>query len=245
MSLAGRGVVVTRPRELAEAFAQLLERRGARAIVFPALEIEPLPAPSTLSRLGEFDLVIFVSPSAARVALRAMPPWPRGLAAAAIGSGTRRELERAGIAPVIAPVAGADSEALLAAPEMQRVTGKRVLIVRGEGGRALLGESLAARGARVDHAECYRRVRPAIDPAPLLEAWRRGNVHAVTVSSAQALDNFIAMTGGELLATTPLFVPHERVAGHARSRGVREVMLAGAGDDEMIERLVAYFDERH
>ena len=53
MSLAGRGVVVTRPRELAPAFAELLERRGARALVFPAIEIQPLPLPATLGRVVE------------------------------------------------------------------------------------------------------------------------------------------------------------------------------------------------
>jgi uroporphyrinogen-III synthase len=243
MSLAGRGVVVTRPRELAQAFAELLERRGARALVFPAIEIQPLPRPAALSQIADFDLVIFVSPSAARVALSGLA-WPRGLAAAAIGSGTKRELERAGIAAVIAPTAGADSEALLAAPEMQRVAGRRVLIVRGDGGRELLGESLAARGARVAYAECYRRVRPAIDAAPLLAAWRRGEVDAVTVLSAQALDNFIDTTGGVLAAGTPHFVPHQRVAAHAQGRGVREIVIAAPGDDAMLERLVAYFDGR-
>ena len=241
MSLAGRGIVVTRPRELAEPFARLLERRGARAIVFPAIEIQPLPLPAALARAAEFDIVVFVSPSAARVALPALSPWPRGVGAAAVGSGTRRELERAGIASVIAPAAGADSEALLA--ELQDVRGKRVLIVRGAGGRAFLGETLAARGARVEYAECYRRASPALDPTPLLAAWRRGEVHALTVSSAEALDNFIAITGPELTAALPLFVAHERVAAHARGRGLRDPVLAGPGDDEMIERLVAYFDE--
>ena len=46
MSLAGRGVVLTRPRELAEPFARTLESWGARAIVFPAIEIQPLAPPS-------------------------------------------------------------------------------------------------------------------------------------------------------------------------------------------------------
>jgi uroporphyrinogen-III synthase len=243
MSLAGRGIVVTRPRELAQAFAQLLEQRGARALVFPAIEIQPLPPPAALGRIADFDLVIFVSPSAVRVALSGLA-WPRGPAVAAIGSGTKRELERAGVAPVTAPAAGADSEALLAAPEVQHVAGKRVLIVRGEGGRELLGDSLAARGARVEYAECYSRVRPAIDAAPLLAAWRRGDVAAVTVQSAQALDNFIDLTGGALAGATPHFVPHQRVAGHARHRGVREIVVAAPGDDAMLERLVAYFDER-
>ena len=243
MSLAGRGVVVTRPRELAATFAERIGRLGARAIVFPTLEIEALPSPATLRDIARFDFVVFVSPSAVRVARRMLPPWPQGVRAVAISLGTRRELDAAGIAPVIVSTATADSEGLLAAPELQQMAGKRVLIVRGDDGRALLGESLAARGARVEYAECYRRVRPEVDPAPLLAAWRRGEVAAVIALSAQALANFVDLTQGQL-AATPLFVPHERIARRARALGVREIVVAAPGDDAMIERLVAYFDGR-
>src|SRR6185436_8063472 len=114
MSFAGRGIVVTRPRELAQPLAAAIEQRGGRAIVFPAIEIEELPAPAALQRIADYDLVIFVSPTAVHVAMRALGAWPASVAAAAIGTGTRRELERAGVAGVIAPQAGADSEALLA-----------------------------------------------------------------------------------------------------------------------------------
>jgi uroporphyrinogen-III synthase len=247
MSLAGRGVVITRPRELADSIAGAIARRGGRPILFPAIAIEELPPPGTLQRLGEFQLVVFVSPSAVRVALRALPAWPPGVAAAAIGAGTKRELERLGVRPVIAPQTGADSEALLAVPELADVAGRRVLVVRGEGGRALLGNMLGARGASVEYAECYRRVRPVADAASLIGEWQLGRVHAVTVSSAEGLDNFLAMTGSEgreRLAGTPLFVPHPRIATHARSQGVPEVLVSGSGDDELVERLVAYFDGR-
>jgi len=240
VSFAGRGVLVTRPRELAQPLAELIERHGARAIAFPAIEIEPLPAPAALARLREFDLVIFVSPSA----VRAAGELPRGLPAAAVGAGTARELEKAGVRQIVVPASGADSEALLAAPQLQRLRGKRVLIVRGAGGRALLGDTLAARGATLEYAECYRRRRPDIDPAPILSAWKGGGLDAVTASSAEVLDNLIALLGAELVARVPLFVPHARIADHARGRGVQEIVVAGSADDAMIERLVAYFDER-
>ena len=244
MSFAGRGVVVTRPKELAPALASAIERRGGRPIVFPAIEIEALPPPAALRRIPDYHLVIFVSPSAVRVALRGMSVWPPAVPAAAIGTGTRRELERAGVAGVIAPQAGADSEALLATPELRDVAGKRLLIVRGEGGRPMLGNALVARGAVVDYAECYRRSRPTTDAAPLLQSWKRGEIDAVTVSSAEGFDNFLAMTDSALIAKTPLFVPHPRIASHARARVASEVVVAGPGDDELVERLVAYFDGR-
>jgi len=239
MTLHGRGILITRPREQAQGLAKLVEAAGGRAIVFPAIEIQDVP----LRKLAEFDLAIFVSPTAVNRALAAMK-WPPRAKAAALGRGTQRELERHGIKGVIAPDAGADSEALLAVPQLQRVAGRRIVILRGEGGRSLLGDTLAARGAQVEYAECYRRVRPQTDSGPLLTAFAKGAVHAVTVSSAEGLENLFEMlgtVGREHLKKTPLFVPHARIAAEAKRLGLGEASVGGASDQEMLERLVAYF----
>jgi uroporphyrinogen-III synthase len=156
---------------------------------------------------------------------------------AAVGAGTRRQLEKRGVTDVIAPSSGADSEALLAVPAMQEMKGKKVAILRGDGGRALLGETLAARGAHVEHVTCYRRLRPQ---APA-RAWRAGELAAVTVSSGQGLANLFEVLDAALLRATPLFVPHARIAEQARTLHAREVVLAGHSDEEMRDALVAYF----
>jgi uroporphyrinogen-III synthase len=252
-ALAGRGIVVTRPREQAGRLAALLEAAGARALVYPAIEIadaaDPAPAQRILERLGEFDLAVFVSPTAVERAFRLVRAWPRGLRAAAVGQGSARTLERSGVRQVLAPVEGADSESLLALPELARVDGKRIVVFRGEGGRELLGETLRSRGAAVEYAEVYRRAAPRLDLAPLLGEWRGGGVHAVTISSSAGLRNFLGLlegAGGDAAAAalraTPLFAGHERVAAEARRLGVKEVLVAGTGDEEMRDRLVAYFE---
>lgn len=247
MSLAGRGVLVTRPAGLAAALAERIERAGARALVFPMIEIEALPRPPALERLGDFALAVFVSPTAVEQALAAVgdgsTSWPRTLPVAAVGDGTRRALERTGFANVLAPRDGADTEALLALPALARFDGKRILIVRGAGGRDLLADRLAARGCQVELAECYRRVRPSANRRPLLEAWDAGRVNAVTVFSRGALDNLAALVGERRLRAIALFVSHERIAAHARRGGLQPI-VAGPGDDAMLERLVAYFRER-
>jgi uroporphyrinogen-III synthase len=225
---------VTRPREQAARLARLIEQAGGRAELLPAIEIEDVPPPPALGRLHELDLAIFVSPTAVA---RVMPHVRKLPGVAAVGGGTRRELEKHGVADVIAPQSGADSEALLALPELQNVAGKRVAILRGDGGRALLGDTLAARGARVEHVTCYRRVAPK---APA-RAWRRGELAAVTVSSGQGLANLFEVLDPELLRATPLFVPHPRIAEQARTLSAREVVLAGHSDEQMLEALVAYF----
>src|SRR5688572_26036431 len=146
--LEGKAILVTRPRAQADGLARLIEAAGGAAHLLPAIEIEDVPPPPALGRMHEFDLAIFVSPTAVAKALPHVRKLPR---AAAVGAGTRRELERRGVADVNAPSTGADSEALLALAELGQVKGKRIAILRGDGGRALLGETLAARGARVEH----------------------------------------------------------------------------------------------
>jgi uroporphyrinogen-III synthase len=241
VTLAGKRVVVTRPRELAQGLAARIRQAGGEALLFPAIEIrdpqDPALVRKLLGRLREFDLAVFVSPSAVRKALELAEgrDWPR---VAAVGEGTRRELEQCGFRDVIAPAGRADSEALLALPELAQVAGSRVLILRGAGGRELLVETLAARGAKVETAECYRRVRPAAGAPP-----PDGRIDAVCVSSGEALVNLAAMLGNERLAGTPVFVSHPRVAAQAAELGLRHPVLAGPGDADMLAALVAYFGD--
>jgi uroporphyrinogen-III synthase len=239
VSLNGKGVAVTRPSSLAQGLAALIEAAGGKAFLFPAIEIEPLAA---VAPSGPLDLAVFISPTAVREGLRYLrAPLPR---IAALSRGTRRELERQGVAVAFAAGEGADSEALLAQPELAQVAGRRIAIFRGQGGREALGEGLRGRGALVEYVECYRRLRPSSDAAPLVAAWRGGRLHAITASSAQGLGNLFEMLDRDLLRGLPLFVPHERVAGDARRAGVREVLVAGPADDEMLAALVAYFQLR-
>ena len=252
--LAGKGIVVTRPAHQAEGFASLIRSAGGKALLYPVIEIRDIEDPRALNALIDgldaYDVAIFISPNAASKAMgliaarRALPPT---LAVAAIGSASERELARFGVSGVILPPARADSEALLDLPQLLDAAGKRVIIFRGVGGRGHLGDTLAARGARVEYAECYRRARPDADPAPLLEAWRRGALHAVTVTSVEGLANLIEMAGAEgreRLAGTPVFAPHPRIAQAARERGLAAAIVTKAGDEGMVEGLIDYFQGR-
>ena len=237
LPLRGLGVVITRPRAAADALAAALEREGARAFVFPALAIEPLPGSAALDAAldaaGTSDLAIFVSANAVEMGLaaaRSRGRWPARVAA--VGEATAQALRNSGFREVISPQERHDSEALLACPELQAVNGAAIVIFRGAGGRELLREALEKRGARVRYAECYRRVRPAGDPRPLLDAWARGEVQAVSVLSAETLENFVALlgeAGAPRLAEAALVVPHEAVGNHPLCRRFARVLVAPPG----------------
>lgn len=250
--LQGIGILVTRPLEQATGLMHELRQLGAEAVLFPALAILPPRDPDALrevvARLDRFQLAIFISPTAAQrglAAVKAVGAWPAGLPAAAVGKGTALALGRSGIASVLEPEHGADSEHLLALPQLHDVAGKRVVIFRGEGGREVLGHALRDRGASVTHAECYRRGLPEqADPLPVLARFGAGGIQAVTAYSSETLDNLFLLLGAagrDHLRHTPLFVPHPRIAEHARRLGVLTVIASPPGEARLTARLVEYF----
>lgn len=263
--LAGVRVLVTRPAHQAGHLAQLIEQAGGEAIRFPVVEIteptDPAALRARIDRLAEFDLAIFISPNAVERALPLLraryPVLPAALTLAAVGAGTVRALQRCGIENVLAPTARFDkaqtdhpwpaplasvpsaSEALLALPSLQQVRGKKIVIFRGEGGRELLGDTLTARGAAVEYAECYRRRRPVSDIAPLVQRWAQGGIDIVVCTSVEGLHNLHALLGeanSQWLLRTPLVVVSARLAAAARALGCRQqpVSAQEASDEAIV-----------
>lgn len=245
-ALAGLNIVVTRPRAQATPLARAIEQAGGKALLFPLLEIESgaasQPLRELVSRLPQFDLAIFISPNAVRYgmqAIRAAGPLPATLKLACVGQGSANALRELGVQQVVAPQQGADSEALLALPELQQVAGWHVAIFRGDGGRELLADVLTARGAKVEYAACYQRVKAELDVAALLAA----APHALTVTSSEALMHLWErsdMQARDSLSELPLFVSHERIARLARTLGFDKVGVTQSGDGGMVAALIAW-----
>ncbi|MDR2689363.1 MAG: uroporphyrinogen-III synthase [Azoarcus sp.] len=252
-ALAGRMIVVTRPSAQAGALCRALEAEDARPFRFPLLEILP-PSDAGVfvpvaARLDTFDLAFFVSANAVEHALdglQALRAWPPGLKVATVGPASAHALRARGFHEVIAPESGFDSEAVLALAEFstEAVRGRAVLILRGDGGRELLGEILAARGAHIEYFSCYRRRCPEADPQTLLAPLARGEIDALSLTSGEGVDNLSRMIGDEgltRLAGLPVFVPHPRIALRCRAHGLGRVIETGSGDEVLIRALIAYF----
>ena len=250
-ALAGRRIVVTRPRAQAARLASLIAERGASPLLFPLLEIapgeDPAPLQAAIAHLDEYSLAIFISPNAVDYSLPhilARRAWPGALSAAAIGPSTVERLHAYGVRQTLLPVDRFDSEALLELPELQaeQVAGRRIVLWRGNGGRELLAATLRARGAELDAVACYRRSAP-----PDVAAWHAlhagGTIDAWTISSSEGLRNLYELLDDaqrERLRGTPVFVPHARIAEVARQLGLREVVLGAAADSGIVAALGAY-----
>ena len=107
----------------------------------------------------------------------------------------------------------------------------------------LLADVLRARGATVDYVTCYHRSPPVEGAAPLNALWAAQRLDALTVSSSEGLRNLVALldaAGRAHLRTTPVFVPHERIAEVAGTLDLQRLILTGPADAGIIAGLCAY-----
>ncbi len=250
--LRDAGVLITRPVGQGETLKVRFEAKGAEVLHFPTIEILPVErSPElerALARLEDYHYAIFISPNAVDYAadyidLAAMP---EKLKVAAIGPGTARALTARGRKPDMLPRDGANSEALLRLKALNKVEGKRVLIVRGLGGRELLAETLEERGADVEYAEVYRRNVPRLDQGELTQWFRQGKVDAIAVTGRDALLNLERMLSPGLtpyFKAAQLLVPSARMVKLASALGVRRrPLIAGeATDSALVNTMVSWW----
>src|SRR5207249_4303300 len=170
-------VLVTRPQPQADAWVERLRAAGLDAQALPLIDVAAAKdarlVQDAWAALPRDAMAVFVSPNAVAqfFAARSAQGWPSQVLAACTGPGSAAALRANGVPPaqVIEPPADApqfDSEALwhaCLAPRDWR--GRSVLIVRGDGGRDWLADTLKAQGADVRFVQAYARALPVLDAA--------------------------------------------------------------------------------
>ena len=242
-------VLVTRPREQADRLCTAIESAGGTAVRFPVMRISPRDenqVRAELSALPKADIVIFVSHNAAVHGTGLFSASDAIFAA--VGRTTATTLAAAGIEVTIDPGSGYTSEALLVHESLQRVAGRNVLIVRGDDGRALIGDTLSARGAKVDYLAVYGRgpTEPGADAIDrLVSSWQSGGIDCVTVLSTATLEYLVAIMPDSslpLLRQTPLVAPGERVVQTAGRLvpGMPSIQASGPLPEDIVGALVEW-----
>jgi uroporphyrinogen-III synthase len=227
-------VLVTRPAAQAASWVEALRRHGVDAVALPLIGIAPPTDTDAVARawldLAKHSLVVFVSPNAADefFALRpASALWPASTRAASVGPGTTQTLLDQGVPPasIVEPDRQAmqfDSEALWQRLSSDDWAGRSVLIVRGDGGREWLSDTLRDQGAKVTFVAAYRRIFPSFEGASqgiLQDAVARPREHVWFFSSSEAIANLAQAQPNADWRDARAIATHPRIAQRARDCG--------------------------
>lgn len=243
--LSGVTVVVTRPAHQAHELSELVTSGGGSVVLFPVIEIQAVEVSeqlqSQLFKLNSADIAIFISANAVETCIAAIGGaacWPVNLTIAAVGRSTAAKLASYGLNATLVAPEPFNTEALLSIPELKDVSAKKVIILRGVGGRELLADTLLERGAEVEYIECYRRVIPDSDPATLYQCWDQKRLLFIVVTSNESLANLVTMVDNhhqQDLLSSNLIVISERAIKKAKQLGFTKIpILADTASNESI-----------
>jgi len=235
-------IIVTRPAAQTAEWVADLRANGLDAVALPLIGIDAVDDPAELlaawRSLAQHRLVSFVSPNAVQHFFAHRPEgaaWPGAVLAGSPGPGTTRALIGLGVpaALIVEPAADAaqfDSESLWAQLRQHAWAGARVLVVRGDGGRDWLADTLRAAGAKVAHLAAYRRCAPRLDDAQRLllqAAIAAPESHLWLFSSSEAIERLAALApAGATWGRAQAIATHPRIASTARQLGFASVTEA-------------------
>ncbi|WP_252177575.1 uroporphyrinogen-III synthase [Endozoicomonas sp. 4G] len=241
-------VLVTRPEEQAKPLVAMIQSQGAMAWSLPMIHIQPVTENQALRdrilQLDQYRKVIVISQNAARLGLQHIenywPQMPVKIDWYAVGSKTRQWLNNNDIEAVCPEIEkkSADSEALLQLESLQQVSGEKILILKGKGGRALLETTLKNRGAEVDCLALYERQKPDYPQDCLNRLIKDHGINVILTSSGELLANTADYLAPALSRECCLVVPSERVARMPEAQAFKRVYIArGANNQAMVSVL--------
>jgi uroporphyrinogen III methyltransferase/synthase len=200
--LFGKRILVTRAREQASEFTELLEAQGAEVLQFPLIEFAPPetwePLDQAIERLETYRWVIFTSANGVEaffLRLRVLRQDARRLGAAsicAIGPATAETLERHSIIPDTVPNEFR-AEGIIEAFKQYDLRGARILLPRAKVARDLLPKELEQLGATVEVVPAYRTLRADADREMLKQLFQDRKIDLVTFTSSSTVTAFVEL----------------------------------------------------
>lgn len=235
-ALAGCTVVITRPAGTGTPLAKKVRALGGTPLLLPGLSLrgssDALHARAQWQEAQDDDVLIFTSPAAVRYAFALAPLKQTHGDVIAVGLGTARALLRHGIHAQV-PASRQDSEGMLALSSLHHPAGRRVALVTAPGGRGLLQQQLAERGAILREVHVYQRSAPRLTRRHAEALLQMPSDTCVLLSSIEALQHLqqqLPVTAWERLRQATAVVSSERIEAAARAAGFARIHRASSAN---------------
>ncbi|KGQ70126.1 uroporphyrinogen-III synthase [Chelonobacter oris] len=248
-------ILVTRPEPNGETLCQLLNQHGFATLYTPLFSIEKGSdlnrLPQQLQNLQSGDYVFAVSKNAIRYSDQVLKNiglrWRSDLHYFTVGRRSAEYLTALGENPVAYPYPNENSEGLIRLPQMQQLSNKRLLILRGNGGRELLRRQAEIRGATVDVLECYQRIPKEYDNIQQISIWKRAGINTIIVTSHEILRylvEFVPKNDHNWLTQCHLVAISPRIVKLAKDYGWENITQTTRADNaSILETLLSLKNE--
>jgi len=255
LSLQGRTIVLTRDLRQSAGLKKKIEAAGGRVILFPVLRIVPVDdtreIDEAIQRPGYYDWIIFTSANAVRFFFRRINELNVRLPAlkiAAVGKSTADALQSTGIKIDLLP-GEFSSTGLLKEFQKMDMSGKRCLIPASALARDDLAQGLLNMNAKVHKISVYQTIANPDAPLEFLKnEMEAGRVDCITFFSPSAVENFLSLTGSNILQRSgagqiTLAAIGQTTAGALnRHRLHAEIIASESSEERLVEELCHYFE---
>ena len=240
-------VLITRPENEGRRLATKLNTLGINTQCQPMFDYRvndnlTKNGPENLAqRLNQVNqpIVIFISVAAVTSAngVIDIASW-QASKVFAVGTATAKALKALHI-DVISPKLQT-SEGLLALPALQSIEGQDILIVRGDGGREYLADSLNEKNGIVYYIEAYQRIWRQL-PNNIQQHWLSHQINCMVITSDAILQSIVQLINlsDEYWQTDCYWlVASERIAQNAKALGLKRVINSNGASDNAITNVI-------
>ena len=254
LPLAGCKIVVTRPKELISQMADRLRKQGAEVLELPAIALSPVEDDrkirECLEQLEKYQWIAFTSPSGVKIFFEFLKKNGKDIRAlgraklAAIGKGTKRELEARGMYPDLMPEVF-DGASLGKKMAECCEENSRILIPRAAIGNAEIIRELSVRkDLVVDDVATYEtryEVQSIIDESG---AFERGEITYAVFTSASTVRGFVHALPGLEYSKVKAVCIGKQTAAQAEEYGMHTYTAKEASIDSLVELVIQLAGEK-
>src|SRR6056300_653803 len=244
-------LISTRPEENNRQLVNEMVNKDIEVLSCPLTEITALDDYAQfdhqLGKLHAYQHLIFISTNAVKFFMQRVKlnlvALPSTLIVSAIGPTTKKLLQKNLHLAVHCPKDTYDSESLIKLNIFHDLTGQKILIVRGRGGREALKQLLEQNGASVHYAECYQRNYLHIDLTGLKKRVEKFSHRYFLITSLESAKKFKSDVNEKDLWLNNSFclVNHESIAQELGGLFKKIVKLRSLKSD-LIEKELLHSD---
>ena len=240
-------ILITRPKTEGLKLQKELESIGYKGILCPQIEIVaeyPQNLDYINKHLDHIDYFLFTSVYAVKFCFNlfnktSLIKQLNKNSCYAVGNKTAQSLKNNGV-EAISPLQNKEtSEGLFNLLLIKtNPNHKKILIVKGVGGRDFLQTELEKKGAKVSTLICYRRKAIFYSPFYLRKMMSEQKINVIVLTSCEIIENFTKLLGTTLSKNYLIIVPSMRVKWIAEKLGFNTIIVSeGASNEAIINAL--------